>query len=105
MSKEYKAIKNYIHNELGLTKEDIINAIRSDIRQYVEKCMNNTYGDDNNIKRWIEVMVENKLKQKDFNVIPRTVEKVLRDKMLDNIEIIVRNKYLNDWEYEKMKIF
>lgn len=101
MSKEYKAIKNYIHNELGLTKEDIINAIRPDIRQYVEKCMNNTYGDDNNIKRWIEVMVENKLKQKDFNVIPRTVEKVLRDKMLDNIEIIVRNKYLNDWEYEK----
>lgn len=100
-SKEYKAIKNYIHNELGLTKEDIINAIRPDIRQYVEKCMNNTYGDDNNIKRWIEVMVENKLKQKDFNVIPRTVEKVLRDKMLDNIEIIVRNKYLNDWEYEK----
>lgn len=50
-SKKYKAIKNYIHNELGLTKEDIINAIRSDIRQYVEKCMNNTYGDDNNIKR------------------------------------------------------
>lgn len=95
-SKEYKAIKNYIHNELGLTKEDIINAIRSDIRQYVEKCMHNTYGDDNNIKRWIEVMVENKLKQKDFNVIPRTVETVLRDKMLDNIEIIVRNKYLND---------
>lgn len=100
-SKKYKEIKNYIHNELGLTKEDIINAIRPDIRQYVEKCMNNTYGDDNNIKRWIEVMVENKLKQKDFNVIPRTVEKVLRDKMLDNIEIIVRNKYLNDWEYEK----
>ena len=35
-SKEYKAIKNYIHNELGLTKEDIINAIRSDIRKYVD---------------------------------------------------------------------
>ena len=95
-SKEYKAIKNYIHNELGLTKEDIINAIRSDIRQYVEKCMNNTYGDDNNIKRWIEVMVENKLKQKDFNVIPRMVEKVLKDKMLNDIEIVVINKNLND---------
>ena len=47
-SKEYKAIKNYIHNELGLTKEDIINAIRSDIRQYVEECICNTYGNDNN---------------------------------------------------------
>lgn len=96
MSKEYKAIKNYIHNELGLTKEDIINAIKSDIKQYVERCMRNTYGDDNNLERWIKVMVENKLKERDFNVIPRMVEKVLQDKMLNNIEIIIRNKDLND---------
>lgn len=96
MSKEYKAIKNYIHNELGLTKEDIINAIRSDIRQYVERCIRNTYGDDNNIKRWIELMVENELKNRDFNVIPRMVEKVLKDKMLNDIEIVVINKNLND---------
>ena len=95
-SKEYKAIKNYIHNELGLTKEDIINAIRSDIRQYVERCMRNTYGDDNNLERWIKVMVENKLKERDFNVIPRMVEKVLKDKMLNDIEIVVINKNLND---------
>lgn len=95
-SKEYKAVKNYIHNELGLTKENIINIIRPEIRQYVERCMRNTYGDDNNIERMIELMVENKLKNKDFNVIPRMVEKVLQDKMLNNIEIIIRNKDLND---------
>lgn len=96
MSKEYKAIKNYIHNELGLTKEDIINAIRLDIRQYVERCVRNTYGDDNNLERWIRVMVENELQKREFNVISRMVEKVLREKMLDNIEIIIRNKNLND---------
>jgi hypothetical protein len=96
MSKEYKAIKNYIHNELGLTKEDIINVIRSDIRQCVERCMRNTYGDDNNLERWIKVMVENELKNRDFNVIPRMVEKVLKDKMLNDIEIVVINKNLND---------
>nr|DAI68908.1 MAG TPA: hypothetical protein [Caudoviricetes sp.] len=95
-SKEYKAVKNYIHNELGLTKENIINVIRPEIRQYIERCMRNTYGDDNNIERMIEFMVENKLKNKDFNVIPRMVEKVLQDKMLNNIEIIIRNKDLND---------
>lgn len=99
MSKEYKAIKNYIHNELGLTKEDIINAIRSDIRQYVERCIRNTYGDDNNIERWIKFMVENELENKDFNIIPRTVEKVLKDKMLNDIEIVVINKNLNDRGY------
>lgn len=95
-SKEYKAVKNYIHNELGLTKENIINVIRPEIRQYIERCMRNTYGDDNNIERMIEFMVENSLKNKDFNVIPRMVEKVLQDKMLNNIEIIIRNKDLND---------
>lgn len=67
MSKEYKVIKNYIHNELGLT-----------------------------IKQLIEIMVDNKLSNKDFNVIPRTVEKILKDKMLNDIEIIIRNKNIND---------
>lgn len=62
-SKEYKAIKNYIHNELGLT-----------------------------IKQLIEIMVDNKLSNKDFNVIPRTVEKIL-------IEIVIINKNLNDRGY------
>ena len=95
-SKEYKAIKNYIHNELGLTKEDIINAIRSDIRQYVERCMRNTYGDDSNIEQMIKFMVDNELKNKSFNVIPRTVEKTSKDKMLNDIEIVIINKNLND---------
>lgn len=95
-SKEYKAVRNCILNELHLTKEDIINAIRSDIRQYVERCIRNTYGNDNNLERWIKVMVENELQNRDFNIVSRMVEKVLRDKMLDNIEIIVRNKDIND---------
>ena len=98
-SKEYKAIKNYIHNELGLTKEDIINAIRSDIRKYVEECICNTYGNDNNIEQMIKFMVDNELKNKDFNIIPRTVEKILKDKMLNDIEIVIINKNLNDRGY------
>lgn len=69
-SKEYKAIKNYIHNELGLTIEQLI-----------------------------EVMVDNKLSNKDFNIIPRTVEKTSKDKMLNDIEIVIINKNLNDRGY------
>lgn len=70
-SKEYKAIKNYIYNELGLTIEQLI-----------------------------EIMVDNKLSNKDFNVIPRTVEKILKDKTLNDIEIVIINKNLNDRGYE-----
>jgi hypothetical protein len=69
-SKEYKAIKNYIHNELGLTIEQLI-----------------------------EIMVDNKLSNKDFNIIPRTVEKTSKDKMLNDIEIVIINKNLNDRGY------
>lgn len=69
-SKEYKAINNYIHNELGLTIEQLI-----------------------------EIMVDNKLSNKDFNIIPRTVEKILKDKMLNDIEIVIINKNLNDRGY------
>jgi hypothetical protein len=70
MSKEYKAIKNYIHNELGLTVEQLI-----------------------------KIMVDNKLSNKDFNIIPRTVEKISKDKMLNDIEIVIINKNLNDRGY------
>lgn len=70
MSKEYKAIKNYIHNELGLTIEQLI-----------------------------EIMEDNKLSDKDFNIIPRTVEKTSKDKMLNDIEIVIINKNLNDRRY------
>lgn len=70
MSKEYKAIKNYIHNELGLIIEQLI-----------------------------EIMVDNKLSNKDFNIIPRTVEKTSKDKMLNDIEIVIINKNLNDRGY------
>lgn len=61
----------FAHNELGLT-----------------------------IERLIEIMVDNKLSDKDFNIIPRTVEKTSKDKMLNDIEIVMINKNLNDRGYE-----
>lgn len=43
-SKEYKAVRNYILNELHLTKEDIIKNIESLLEKLVKQCMLNTYG-------------------------------------------------------------
>ena len=96
MSKEYKAIKNFIHNELGLTKEDIIKEIRPLIKQMTERCFNNTYGNDNNIQGWIRCMVKDEINNRHYNLVPKMVEKVLREEMLGNLEIIVRNKNIKD---------
>lgn len=43
--------------------------------------------------------MDNKLSNKDFNIIPRTVGKTSKDKMLNDIEIIIINKNLNDRGY------
>lgn len=49
-SKEYKAIKNYIHNELGLTKEDIIKELDPILKRIMHQYMNNAYGCDNDLE-------------------------------------------------------
>ena len=40
-SKEYKAIKNFVHNELGLTKEDFISlmkdAVKDEAKAFVQR--------------------------------------------------------------------
>lgn len=50
-SKEYKAVRNCILNELHLTKEDIIKNIESLLEKLVKQCMNNTYGNNNQIEK------------------------------------------------------
>ena len=51
MSKyRYREVKNYIHNELKLTKEDIKDIIVSIVKEEVKRIFHNTYGDDVNIE-------------------------------------------------------
>lgn len=63
-SKEYKIIRNFILNELHITKEDIIKNIEPLLEKLVKQCMNNTYGNNNQIEYWIRCMVNDELKQK-----------------------------------------
>lgn len=60
-SKEYKAVRNYILNELHLTKEDIIKNVEPLLEKLVKQCMNNTYGNNNQIENWIRCMVNSVL--------------------------------------------
>jgi len=46
-SKEYRAVRNCILNELHLTKEDIIKNIEPLLEKHVKRYMVNTYGGDN----------------------------------------------------------
>lgn len=91
-SREYKAVRNCILNELHLTKEDIIKNIESLLEKLVKQCMNNTYGNNNQIEYWIRCMVNDELKQKDYGFVERISKEVIKDHVLNELNIIVRPK-------------
>lgn len=91
-SKEYKAVRNYILNELHLTKEDIIKNIEPLLEKHVKRYMVNTYGGDNQIENWIRCMVNDELKQRDHDFVRRACENVIRNHVLNELNIIVRSK-------------
>ena len=70
-SKEYKAVRNCILNELHLTKEDIIKNIEPLLEKLVKRCMHNTYGGNNQIENWIRCMVNDELKQRNYGFVER----------------------------------
>ena len=91
-SKEYKAVRNCILNELHLTKEDIIKNIESLLEKLVKQCMNNTYGNNNQIEYWIRCMVNDELKQRDSDFVRRICKEVIKDHVLNELNIIVSPK-------------
>lgn len=91
-SKEYKAVRNYILNELHLTKEDIIKNIEPLLEKHVKRYMVNTYGGDNQIENWIRCMVADELKQRDYDFVRRICKEVIKDHVLNGLNIIVSPK-------------
>ena len=91
-SKECKAVRNCILNELHLTKEDIIKNIEPLLEKHVKRYMVNTYGGDNQIENWIRCMVNDELKRRDHDFVRKACESVIRNHVLNELNIIVRSK-------------
>lgn len=91
-SKEYKAVRNCILNELHLTKEDIIKNIEPLLEKLVKQCMLNTYGGNNQIEHWIRCMVNDELKQRDSDFVRRICKEVIKDHVSNELNIIVSPK-------------
>ena len=91
-SKEYKAVRNFILNELHLTKEDIIKNIEPLLEKLVKRCMLNTYGGNNQIENWIRCMVKDELKQRNYGFVERISKEIIKDHVLNELNIIVSPK-------------
>ena len=92
-SKEYKAIKNYIHNELKLTKEDIREIMIPIIREEVKRVFHNTYGNDVSLDNWIRCMVSDEIKrQGDYNMLWTLCKEAIKTELTDKYSIEVNLK-------------
>lgn len=92
-SKEYKAIKNYIHNELKLTKEDIREIMIPIIREEVKRVFHNTYGNDVSLDNWIRCMVSNEIKrQGGLNMLWTLSKEAIKTEITDKYSIEVNLK-------------
>lgn len=59
---------------------------------HVKRYMVNTYGGDNQIENWIRCMVNDELKRRDHDFVRKACESVIRDHVLNELNIIVRSK-------------
>lgn len=92
-SKEYKAIRNYIHNELKLTKEDIREIMIPIIREEVNRVFHNTYGNDVSLDNWIRCMVSDEIKrQGDYNMLWTLCKEAIKTELTDKYSIEVNLK-------------
>lgn len=91
-SKEYKAIKNYIHNELGLTKEDIIKELDPILKRIMHQYMNNAYGCDNDLEGWVKYTVAAEIKRVGYDFVREIYLEALKKTIADQLDITVKPK-------------
>ena len=99
MSKyRYREVKNYIHNELKLTKEDIKEIMIPIVKEEVKRIFHNTYGNDVDIERWVRYMVSDEIKKNgDYSMIRNLCREVIKEEIEENWIIKRLIKNINLW--------
>ena len=98
MSKyRYREVKNYIHNELKLTKEDIKEIMIPIVKEEVKRIFQNTYGNDVDIEGWVRCMVSDEIRRHgDFSMIKNLCREAIKDEISNVLSIDISLKRKGD---------
>ena len=89
----YREVKNYIHNELKLTKEDIKEIMIPIVKEEVKRIFRNTYGNDVDVERWIRCMVSDEIQRHgEYSMIRNLCREIIKEEIADKISIEVNVK-------------
>lgn len=90
-------VKNYIHNELKLTKEDIKEIMIPIVKEEVKRIFHNAYGNDVDIERWIRCMVSDEIKKNgDYSMIRNLCREIIKEEIADRLLIDISLKREGD---------
>lgn len=86
----YVAIKNVIKNELKITRENIIEIIREEVRKEIPRFLSNTYKDEG-IKQLID------------SLIARKIDDALKNKLTDGVSAAIRKVFDENYSMQIVK--
>ena len=90
----YKDIKNYIHNYLGLTKEEIREMVLEVVKNTVEKEVNKCLNDENRLQHMIEKEILNQIKYGQDGYKRRSFLISVMDEVYNRIDGIIHEEVL-----------
>lgn len=83
----YVVIKNYIKNEMKITREDIVDVIREEVKKEIPRILNNTYKEEG-----ITALIN--------NLIVRKVEDALKNKLSDGVSMAIRKVFEENYSIQ-----
>lgn len=98
----YKDLKNYIHNYLGLTKEEVRAMVKEVVQQYVETEVKKCLSDEQRLEHLIEKEILRQIKynnqdyqrkyfiQNTLDAIYNRIDTVIHDEVLKRLQITLR---------------
>ena len=90
----YKDIKNYIHNYLGLTKEEVremaLEVVKNTVKKEVDKCLN----DENRLQHMIEKEILSQIKYGQDGYKRRSFLISVMDEVYNRIDEIIHEEVL-----------
>lgn len=90
----YKDIKNYIHNYLGLTKEEIREMVLEVVKNTVEKEVNKCLNDENRLQHMIEKEILSQIKYGQDGYKRRSFLISVMDEVYNRIDGIIHEEVL-----------
>lgn len=103
-AENYKDIKNYIHNYLGLTKKEIREIILEIVEETIKKEVNKCFNDKNRLQHMIEKEIlsqikygQDNYKRKSFLIsvmdeVYNRIDGVIHEEVLKRLQITLKDK-------------